>query len=101
MGRSSNPEIRAAGGGPSPGTGGTSVEGCVTEAGTWCGRAGAAQAECCLSGRKLGPWKSPGRYGGIIPQGALASPSSPLLASTSASHWLNLPRASCYKSQAV
>lgn len=37
MGRSSNPEVRAAGGGPSPGTGGTSVEGCVTEAGTWSG----------------------------------------------------------------
>ena len=54
-----------------PGTGGTSVEGCVTEAGAWCRPAEAAQAECCLSGRKLGPRKSPGRYGGIIPQGAL------------------------------
>ena len=78
-----------------PGTGGTSVEGWVTEAGAWCRPAEAAQAECCLSGQKLRPWKSPGCYGGIIPQGALASPSSPLLASTSASHWLNLPRASC------
>lgn len=79
MGRSSNPEVRAAGGGPHLGLR-TSVEGCVTEAEPEAWRAEAARAswECCSVGTEAGALKSPGRYGGgIIPQEPLLLPHLP------------------------